>query len=159
VIVDVLVFAGLIAAALQPTYDRAVPALVFAVPAYLHGVLLGDADGLLYYLSGALVDIMVIAALSSLRTRSELVIRLAWISMASIILNTAGWMVWMAYIPPDGYNAAFAVLYAYAVFTLTRRGRRHGTGGRTVGDRGGVLRRDTHPCRRATDEDSRPLWG
>jgi hypothetical protein len=158
-IVDLLLWAILLTAVLQPTRDRAVPALMFAVPAVLHGLLLGDTDGLYYYLSAALVDIGVLAVLSSLSSRSELVVRLAHISTASIVLNATGWVVWMLYLPPDGYNLSFIVLYAYALFTLTRRSRRHGYGGRTMDHRRGVLRRDPHPCRRATDGGSRTLWG
>ena len=150
-IVDILTWALLAAALMQPTLDRALPALAFAVPAALNLVLLGDIDGLYYYHSAALVDLAVLEILRRLTTHSELTKRLANISVASIVLNIAGWPIWMLYLPPDGYNAAFAALYAYALFTLLRRSRRHGYGGNAMDHRGDIIRSDPHPCRRVTD--------
>ena len=41
--------------------------------------------------------------------------------MVSIMLNMLGWAAWMGFVPPDGYNFAFLVVYAWTLWVLLGR--------------------------------------
>ena len=79
-------------------------AIVFVTACILHDLLFSQYDGFLYYGSAA---IFAHCALSLISTSSSL----QFSCIASIILNTFGYIAWFLYYPPTLYNHAFLSLY------------------------------------------------
>lgn len=124
----IVLVALMLAVLFQPTMARAIAALVFASFSVVHDIAFSDLDGLAYYGSAALFDLIVILILNFTPV-TKLSIRLQLISAVSISLNFIGWIMWTLYLPPDAYNAAFIVLYSVGAFTLII-----GSGGDDMGD-------------------------
>lgn len=79
-------------------------AIVFVTACILHDLLFSQYGGFLYYGSAA---IFAYCSLSLVDTSSSL----QFSCIASIILNTFGYIAWFLYYPPNLYNHAFLSLY------------------------------------------------
>lgn len=97
---------------------RAAP-LIFATVALMHDLYLSSLDGLYYYGSAALFDLVVIILLTQLRP-VFIVCDIQLISLMSMFLNLIGWTMWMCYLSPALYNWAFIGLYLCACFVIGR---------------------------------------
>lgn len=113
----------------QPNAQRLYAALVSSVLTICHHWGCFDTEGLAYYGSAALVDLAIILALSVIDPVPKMALRLQTIAVISIIINLAGWVTWMLYIPPDWYNFAYVLLYTWVLITLLRRGKADHVGG------------------------------
>lgn len=136
---DFLIIVLLGAAFLQKTDERLWPALIFAGVAAGHGAIFGGFNGLAYFGSAALCDLIVVFAIARLKAPSWLGRELQRISLVSVLFNWAGWVAWMLYWPSDGYVIAFAILYGYTILTLFRKGRSDGARDRKMDHRHGDL--------------------
>lgn len=123
--IDFLTFAILIAALFQPSRDRFNVAMLFAVFTEGHGLFMSNLDGMEYYVSAALFDLLVIAGLFLYPMKTRLIEELQRISIVSIMLNFFGWIAWMLYFPPTAYNVSFMMLYTWTIITLLRKERGH----------------------------------
>ena len=112
-----MIYAFLIAALIvRPSY----PTFLFVASATLFQLVLGDADGSVYFLLAAFCDYMVAGLLYRFgQSRKSLDMML--ISIVSIILNLTGWILWYFYLPPDVYVGLFGVLYTVAIITILRK--------------------------------------
>lgn len=110
-----------VVAVLQPTEERLAIGGLFAVLSAVHFIVMLNAEGLLYYGSAALCDLIVILASVRIKHASRTIIAIQHICIASIVLNCVGWVMWMTYMPPHAYNASFIALYAWAIVTLIRK--------------------------------------
>ncbi len=119
---------------LQPTLSRAVVAGVFVFFIMSHEVLAYSLDGLMYYGSSSLFDLLIISIITKISFASRLCFQLQLICLASIFINALGWMMWFTYQPPDLYNWCFIVLNFYAVYCLITGEPKHG---RVATDDGG----------------------
>lgn len=128
-VITVLLFIILAASFWQPTPQRLYAALVASALTTWHHWGYFDVSGLAYYGTAALADLAIIAALSFIDTPPKMVLRLQTICVVSIMLNVAGWILWRMYMPPDLYNAAYVMLYAWMLITLIRRGKTDHVGG------------------------------
>lgn len=124
----IVLIALMLAVLVQPTIPRAIAAMVFASLSVVHDIAFSDLNGLAYYGSAALFDLIVILILN-FTPLTKLSIRLQLISSVSISLNFIGWIMWTLYLPPDAYNAAFIVLYLVSALALII-----GSGGDDMGD-------------------------
>ena len=118
-----LVIVGI--ALLQPTTDRKIVAMIFASLTFIHNEFLYGLEGLLYYDTDALFYIIIISAIGFVNSKSQLIDDLQKISIAAVALDYFGWFIWMAYMPPTGYNVAFMALYAWTIFILLRGEPKH----------------------------------
>lgn len=121
--IELLIIGMFLAAFLQPSVPRFYAALMASLITMCHHWGYYEADGLLYYGSAALFDLVIILLLSGIYPAPALVVRLQVIFLASIVLNAAGFLMWFFYIPHDAYNAAFVGVYSWAIFTMLRRGK------------------------------------
>jgi len=137
---------------LQPSKPRAIVATIYAVPTLAHHIASDGWDDRVYFLSAALVDLIVIALLAAYPRRGLLGATLQKISVVSIALNAVGWAAWMLYLPPWGYVGSFILLYSWALWALIAKehpddamgvnsvGRRRAGIWRHAGARGAVNR-------------------
>ena len=144
--IDTLLGLMLIAAVFQPTAIRAYGALMAAVSLVCLDLAYAETDGILYYGSSAVCDLVVVLALSCTRRVSLMLLRIQCIMLCAIVVNLAGFVMWWAYLPPGLYNAAFVVLYSWLLFTLVRGGKASDVGSTAPfrwrsGNRG-----NAHPC-------------
>lgn len=97
-----------------------------------HDAFLSHLDGLSYYGSAALFDLLAIILMSGIRPVPVMVVRLQRICVASIALNAAGWVLWASYFPPLAYDLLFICVYLWALITLLLRDSAHDVGGYTM---------------------------
>lgn len=107
--------------ALRQDERRFPAALVFAASLLIHDVFLSKLDGLFYYGSAALFDLIVITWLANLRQTSRLTVNLLRLSLVSIVLNFSGWIMWIMYQLPALYNLSYIVLYLCAIIALIKK--------------------------------------
>lgn len=111
---------ALVAAAVcQPTASRFIGAVVFVSVAWAHELILRDLEGFAYHGSAALGALIVIVITSRLTHVSKMIIRLHHVCIASIVVNFAGWIAWLTYLPPEPYNIAILIVFVWALITLT----------------------------------------
>lgn len=106
---------------LQPTVERFEAAFVFSFFIILHEMCFSSMDGLAYYGSAGLFDLMAITVLASM-AYTDLGLGLQLISLASLAGNAVGWVQWTTYMPHEGYNSFFSMVYASAVLLLVTGG-------------------------------------
>lgn len=105
----------------QPDNNRYLTAKIFILVNIIHGILLHDADGLMYYGSAALSDLAIMLLISRVKPISDTSISLLKICIVSIIVNMVGWAAWFSWYSPFAYDAAFVFIYIWAIYTLMRR--------------------------------------
>jgi len=110
-----------VVALIQPNMSRLFGAVIFAGLTLLHDLCLSDLDGLAYYGSAALTDSAIIILTSGIFPIPVMVVRLHYICLISILVNAAGWVMWMAYLPPTIYDIAFIVVYLCVIITMIRK--------------------------------------
>ena len=124
-IVGYLILVLSVVAVLQPTVARQKVAVVFVFAALLHDVAGEQLDGGMYYISAALLDSVIITITANFKETSQVTRSIHRICLASIVLNTAGWVTYMLYVPPVGYNLSFIFLYLWSIIVLMKRNRRY----------------------------------
>lgn len=115
---DTLVYLIVFAAFLQISIYRVYPALIFAGMTLAHSMVSDGFEPVTMYLSAAVTDLLIISLV--MVNSSDLTRKLILISIASIILNGAGWLLWRSYNPPFLYDIAFVVLYTYTIVVMLR---------------------------------------
>lgn len=116
-----LIYALIVVAFIQPNAPRLFAAVLFMAVITLHEFLLSDLDGLQYYGSAALFDLLIIILTSGINPVPKMVLSLHRICIASILVNLLGWVLWFFYFPPLVYDAAFACLYAWTLIIFIIR--------------------------------------
>jgi len=119
--IDALIFVMAVTILFQPTIKRLCVALSFVSAISLHDYLLSNHEGLAYYGSAALFDLAIMFFIRWINPISLMSLRLSMISVISIMLNFAGWILWITYQPPTIYNYAFVALYTISILTLIKR--------------------------------------
>jgi hypothetical protein len=108
-------------ALLQPTFDRKMVALAFASMSFIHNTFMATLEGLMYYATDALFYLIVIFVVGLINSKTVLTDEIQKISIVAVALDYFGWLIYMLYIPPTGYNVAFMALYAWTIIILLRR--------------------------------------
>jgi len=121
-IVDVLLSLLFLAIFVQPNRSRAIAAALFIGITLFHRFFIAESDGLLYYGGAALADIAIIILTSYFARTPVMVITLHKICFAFIVVNFAGWALWISYFPPFLYDLACAILYILALLSLISGG-------------------------------------
>ena len=103
--------------------DKAV-ALPFAGILVAHTFAFWNAEGLAYYGSAALADLLFLVVTVS-HPSTKLLESLLNISLVSILLNFVGWFIWHNYLPVTPYKVAFALLYTYTAWVLWQGNRKY----------------------------------
>lgn len=111
----------LILAMIQPTDERRYAGLVFAVIAGLHYLLSYSTEGWGYYFSAATADAVVVMLTIRLKILSPVISTIHTICYVSILMNFIGWIMWMSHMPHYAYNAAFLLIYGWAIINLSRK--------------------------------------
>ena len=101
------------------------PLALFSVPAALFQVVNLDLSGHYSYILAAVVDLMVITAISQLQHIDRYALHILMACIASIVLNGVGFLMYWSYMDPWLYDGLFIVLYTVVVF-LTIRPIRNG---------------------------------
>ena len=108
----------------QQNSQRLYAACVFSVVIYFHDLLLSDSDGLIYYGSAALFDLLIVIMLGMILNIPKIVLRLQIISFLFIVVNFIGWLMWYSYQPPLVYDTLCAILFSLAFITLLLRDKK-----------------------------------
>ena len=124
-IVNYLILMLCTVALLQPTPARLKVASVFSGAALLHCIIGEQLDGGAYYLSAAVLDSAIITITANFKEVSQITRDIHRICLASIVLNASGWVTYMLYIPPMGYNLSFIFLHLWSIMILMKRNRRY----------------------------------
>ena len=111
---------------IQKIPARRFVACVIAGTEALHYGFFNDLDGLMYYGSAALFDLLAIILIVNLAIPTVLAKQMITISVVSIIFNYFGWVLWFTYMPPTIYNWSFAVLNLCTIICLIRKESSHG---------------------------------
>jgi len=122
---------------LQPNLNRGVISGLFGLFILIQDVIFINVDGMAYFLSAGICDLIIIAIISKVTPTSILCYRLQVICLASIVLNLIGLLMWYSYMEPHFYNWSFVVLNSYAIYCLTRR--EPGYGGRASDNNGNSI--------------------
>ncbi len=120
-IITGLLIAIVVVAFFQPNAPRLFAALSFVGVTLSHELFLSNLDGLQYYGSAALFDLVIIILTSGINPVPKMVIDLHRICMVSIIANLVGWVLWFLYVPPLFYDASFAAICAWTLIPLINR--------------------------------------
>lgn len=126
--IDGLLIAMVIVALWQPTLARAQAAIAFSFITAAHAILFTDVPGFWYYLIAASADLLIINTLALLPYPTLLTVRLMHISVISMLLNAVGWVFYMLYLPPFGYDLLFIGVYTVGIAAML------GKEGADVGD-------------------------
>ena len=124
-IVNYLILMLCTVALLQPTPARLKVASVFSGAALLHCIIGEQLDGGEYYISAAVLDSAIITITANFKEVSQITRDIHRVCLASIVLNASGWVTYMLYIPPSGYNLSFIFLHLWSIIILMKRNRRY----------------------------------
>ena len=124
-IVNYLILMLCTVALLQPTPARLKVASVFSGAALLHCIIGEYIDGGAYYLSAAVLDSAIITITANFKEVSQITRDIHRVCLASIVLNASGWVTYMLYVPPVGYNLSFIFLHLWSIIILMKRNRRY----------------------------------
>lgn len=111
----------LILSILQKTDERFFAACTYSILNSLHFLVLGDADGSVYYLTAAIFDIAIIYVASRTIKIVSTSIYIQRICIAEITLNFVGWVMYESYIDPFAYNIAYALLQVAMIAVLLKK--------------------------------------
>jgi hypothetical protein len=117
-VITALLAALVVAFVFQPNRVRLYVAGCFVGLAWAHELFLSELDGIAYYGSAALFDLGVIMATTFIRPIPQIVPRVHVVCIASIIMNSIGWVMWYCYLSPAFYDAAFVAIYLAAVVAI-----------------------------------------
>lgn len=119
--ITMLILLIFVAVLLQPNATRFYAAFLFAGATITHDLALSHLDGFAYYASAALFDLGIIALTSGISPIPRMVISLQRICLASILLNFAGWLMWLLYFSPVLYDTMFTLIYSWALIIMLVR--------------------------------------
>lgn len=136
-----------VASFFQPSRERTCAAVVTATLTLCHFTGCLNTTGLGYYAGAAMVDLAIIAALSSIDNAPKMVIRIQVICVVSILCNFCGWALWRAYVSPVWYNTAYVFIYLWLLITLLRRGKADDVGSDRSGSGSPGVLRCAYACR------------
>lgn len=110
-------------AVFQPTHDRRVIAIVYALVCASHGIVCDNFEGFWYFFTAGVFDLAIVSIVYAYGARTRLTDDLISISVASIALNAYGWLTWYNFQPIMSYQTAMAALYFIAILSLLRKER------------------------------------
>ncbi len=117
----------LLAAASYSQRDQNRYAVVcFAMCSGLHqitDILFGENWGFLYYYTAAFTDLVIINLLFKVKTPTLLIINLQKISLLFIANNLMGWIIYELSYEPVLYNNISLILFSFALYASTSKGR------------------------------------
>lgn len=134
ILLAVTIFIFGILSLLQKSPARRFVGYVIVITEALHYVFFNELDGLIYYGSAALFDLLAIILIVNLAIPSSLAKQMIYISLVSIIFNYIGWGLWLTYMAPTLYNLGFVVLNLCTIVFLIKKEPGHG---RHEGDNSG----------------------
>ena len=123
--VNYLILALGVAAISQPTPARRKVAAIFVTATLSHCIIGEWLDGLAYYASAAIFDVLIITTTANLKETPRITRDIHKVCLASIVLNASGWIAYMLYIPPTGYDLCFIFLYLWSIIVLTKEDGRY----------------------------------
>lgn len=105
---DLVLIGFLAAAAFNVLRRERLPAIALLITMDLvHRAVFADADSaMVYYLSAATIDAVVAVSLYYARSISPFYFRMAEVCAVRMLVNLAGYFLYLSYIPPLYYNSA-----------------------------------------------------
>ena len=105
----------------QPSRERTLISITFSLSCLIHLLWCDSLNGMLYYLSAGVFDLIVLLAVCVYAKPSKFTDCMVLICVFSLFLNFYGWRIYESYMEPTSYNIAFHILYMFAVYTLLKR--------------------------------------
>jgi hypothetical protein len=143
--IDLQTYALCLLIIVQPTARRAFVASVFSGLTYLHNIHLYELHGFAYYASDALMYLTVMSATAVLSRLDGFGMAIHKICIAAIVLDAAGWAMYMLYLEPMAYNVSFMALYGIAILAYLKRDYADDGGDCSVGDWNNYIRGIVRP--------------
>lgn len=104
----------------QPNRARLDAGIIHVSVTLLHTILFLDLNRSYYYLTAALANYMAIWLLGRIE-QSNLSINLIVITLACLLTNIYGFIIYEQGLPPGTYNNAFLVIYIFSLIALLKR--------------------------------------
>lgn len=105
----------------QITDERRTTAAVYIGLVWAADIFFGDLPGETYFVVMMFFNLSILLCLQFLVKPTELGVRLAHVSLLSIITNAVGLALWWNYYPPTIYVNMFIVLYGVAIVSLLKQ--------------------------------------
>lgn len=131
----IMMLAFIVSAFIERRRDSRRAILIYALINAAHTLLPTFENGLVYYGGSALTDLIIVTFLAWM-CHGKLSRYLMGFSIASILINIGGFVLWLTYRPLDVYNIAMALLYALALLVIVSIGRYDEQRRTTDSDRG-----------------------
>jgi len=139
--IEILAVIIMLLAMMQADEERYHVAMIFAIATLAHLLVVGFLDsGHVYYISAAVFDVLIMMLISRIPKIVGLTITIYRICIAEILVNAAGWAMWVSYMDPYWYNVAFMVLHLWAILALMQKDEIDDVGGYRVDNRLDYLR-------------------
>lgn len=88
--------------------------------ALTHEFIFSHEEGFLYYGTAAAFDTMLVLITANFKKITRLIVNVQTYCLLSFIVNLAGWVAFMGYSSPAGYDAASMIVFTFAFLILTR---------------------------------------
>jgi len=124
--ITALLIVALVVASYYQRDQNRYAVICFAMCSALHQIadtLFGDNWGFLYYFTAAFTDLIIINLLFKVHKPTKLIINLQKISFLFILNNLMGYIVYEMSFDPAVYNNVSLVLFSFALFASTSKGR------------------------------------
>jgi hypothetical protein len=116
-----LSFVVLILAIAQPSRERIIPALIYALFQWGYLVASFWLDGGMLYFMGAFASLSIMGILLSLKSFPDVSVAIHRICIAEIFINATGWSLWWNYQEVQTYNIAALCIQIWVIIALTRK--------------------------------------
>lgn len=143
-IITLLLWAIALAAIVQPSTPRFCVAMIFAVVTLSHDFLSQHTEGLTYYGSAALADLLIIILTSGVLAATQIAPAIHRICIFSMAANFIGWALWFFYLPPIVYEVLFIGIYSWAIIILFKKDVLN-VGVSALGGRNASIHRNNYP--------------
>lgn len=139
-IITILMFCMMAAVIMQKKPSRMVITFTYTFIALGTDFLMGYLSGMYYFVAMMSGDSLctILLGITAVIFQSEvkLILRLIYLSVASIIVNFLGWVMWIEYQPSSLYVILMTIIYTIAVISMmdmrkptVRRLRKNGNNG------------------------------
>jgi len=110
-----------VAAVIQGNASRWYIASCFCIGVLMHNAFFYHVENSMYYLSAAMIDLIVMVIISRFKCRA-FVYKMLFVCVVSIMLNGLGWALWHFYLPPTFYDQLFLLFYCSVIAIFINEG-------------------------------------
>jgi len=103
-------------------FRRVYVAIPLTVLNIFHDLISPNLGDTAYYVAAGVVDVFAMIDLTKIRPIPKIIVQLHLICFVSILVNFAGWIIYMLWLPPEIYDAACVIVYMGLFIVLIQRG-------------------------------------